>query len=123
MVTLSVRSHPDVLFANSNHHVELILRVENHGSGVAWVEADISVPDTISVSPHSHLRKGKVRIGIISKNEFLEKSIRIYSSSLTAPRMYKCSIVLYSFNRDGVIEKRIEKTINIRCEVKKQASF
>ena len=87
------------------------------------MEADISVPEHLSLSPHNSLSKGRVRIGIIGKNEFLEKAVRVYSTTLTHPRMYKCSIIVYSFSRDGVIEHRLEKSVNIRCEVKKEASI
>jgi hypothetical protein len=123
MVNLTVRCHPDVLFGRSNHHIELILRTENSHEHHVWAEADITVPEGLSVSPHGRLRKGKVRIGIIGKGEFLEKSVRVYSSSITLPKMYKCNIVLYSFNKDGIIENRIEKAVNIRCEVKKEAAI
>ncbi|MFH1786016.1 MAG: hypothetical protein ABH842_06320 [Candidatus Micrarchaeota archaeon] len=123
MVNLTIRCHPDVLFGYSNNHVELILRVENHEKHPVWVEAEISVPQHLSLSPHNGLRKGRVRIGIVSNKEFLEKAVRVYGSSLTHSQMYKCNVILYSFNQDGVIEKRLEKTASIRCELKKEASI
>jgi hypothetical protein len=123
LVKLSLRCHPDVLFGFSSHHVELILRVENHGEGVAWAEADVSVPERLSLSPNNSLRKGRLRVGIVGKEEYLEKAVRVYSNSFTNPQMYKCDITLFAFNRDGVIDSRQEKSINLRCELKKEASL
>lgn len=120
---LTLRTHPEVLFGYANNHVELILRVENKGKEPLWAEADVAVPEHISLQPGNSLRKGRVRMGIIGKKEFLEKSVRIYSSSYTNPQMYKCDVTLFSFNKDGVIESRMEKSINIRCEVKKEATL
>lgn len=97
--------------------------MENHKDHPVWVEADISVPEHISLSPHNPLRKGRVRVGIVGKNEFLEKAVRVYSTTFTNPKMYKCNAIVYSFNKDGVIENRLEKSVNIRCEVKKEASI
>ena len=123
MVKLTLRTHPDVLFGYANNHVELILRVENEGKHPLWTEADVAVPEHISLSPSNSLRKGRVRVGIVGKKEFLEKSVRIYSNSYTNPQMYNCDITLFSFNRDGIIESRLERSINLRCEVKKEATL
>jgi hypothetical protein len=123
LVKLSLRTHPDVLFGFSNNYVELILRVENPGEHSVWTEADVAVPDHISLAPNNTLRKGRIRVGIVGKNEFLEKAVRVYGNSYTQPQMYKCDITLYSFNRDGVIENRMEKSFNLRCEMKKEASL
>ncbi len=123
MVNLSIRHHPEVLFGFSNNYIELIMRVENPSEHPVWAEADVSVPERLSLSPNNALRKGRVRIGIVAKSEFLEKSVRIYSNSFTAPQMYKCGVTLYVFNKDGIIETRLDKPTNLRCELKKEASL
>jgi len=123
MVKLSLRAHPEVLFCFSNHHVELIIRVENHDLHPLWAEADISVPERLSLSPDNSLRKGRVRIGIVGQEEFLEKAVRIYGNGFTNPQMYKCDVTLYSFDKDGVIQSRMERSLNVRCEMKKEASI
>jgi len=123
MVKLSLRCHPDVLFGFRSHHVELILRVENPGAHPLWAEADIAVPERLSLSPDSQLRKGRLRIGIVGKKEFLEKAVRIYGNGLTSPQVYTCGVTLFAFNRDGVIESRMENAANVRCELKKDASL
>jgi hypothetical protein len=44
-----------------------------------WCEADISTPEKLSLNPDQDLKKGRVRIGIIEQNQYLEKSVRIYA--------------------------------------------
>ena len=123
LVNITLRTHPDVLFAFSINHIELITRVENHNEHPIWVEAEISVPEKLSLSPDSPLRKGRVRIGIIEKNQFLEKAVRVYANSFTNPQMYKVDSTVFLFNKDGVIDARLEKSLNIRCEMKKKATI
>jgi hypothetical protein len=123
MVNISIRNHPDVLFAYSANHLEVILRVENPASEPVWAEADLSVPENLSLSPDSRLRKGRVRVGIIGSNEFLEKAVRVYGGAYTNPQMYRCNATLYVFSKDGVINKRMEKSVDVRCEAKKEASL
>lgn len=120
MVNLELRTHPNVLFAYTQNHVEMILRVENKRE-ISWAEADIHVPEKMSLSPDNSLRKGRVRIGIIEKNQYLEKAVRIYANTYTNPQMYRCRSIVYLYNKDGVIDGRIEKAVDIRCEMKKSA--
>jgi len=121
VVEINIRVHPDVLFGYSANHIELILRVENRAKHNVWTEAEISVPEELSLSPNSELRKGRVRVGIIGPKEFLEKAVRIYANSYTVPQMYRCKTTFYVFDKDGIIESRMEKTKDIRCELKKDA--
>jgi hypothetical protein len=123
VVSFSIRPHPDVLFGFSNHYIELILRVENPGDHPVWTEADVSVPERLSLSPNNQLKKGRVRIGIVGKDEFLEKAVRVYGNSFTNPQMYRCNVTAFVFNKDGVIESRLEKSASLRCELKKEASL
>jgi hypothetical protein len=123
VVNLSLRCHPDVLFSYSSSHVELIMRVENIGDHPVWAEADVMAPEHVSLAPGGPLKKGRVRVGIVGKKEFLEKSVRVYSTTLASPQIYRCNIILYIFNKDGIIESRIEKPVDVRCEVKKEASL
>jgi hypothetical protein len=123
VVDLSLRCHPAVLFGCSSSHVELIMKVENSSDHPVWAEADVIVPENISLAPDAHLKKGRVRVGIVNHKEFLEKSVKVYSTSLTSPQIYRCNVVLYVFDKDGVIETRLEKPVDVRCEVKKEASL
>lgn len=123
MARFTLRSHPEVLFAFSANHIELIARVENPDDRPLWAEAEVSVPERLSLAPDHHLAKGRLRIGIIGKNEFLEKSVRVYANGYTNPQMYTCPVTLFTFNRDGVIDKRMEKSIDVRCEAKKEPSL
>ena len=123
MTKISLRSHPEVLFANSSNNIEMILRIENPQDHPIWVETDVSIPENLSLSPNTSLKKGRVRIGIIGKNEYLEKAIRIYGSQLTSAQQYQGTLVLYFFNKDGVIENRLEHPFEVKCEIKKEATF
>ncbi|MEM4165915.1 MAG: hypothetical protein QW153_04200 [Candidatus Bilamarchaeaceae archaeon] len=123
MVELSARVHPDVLFAYSQNFVNLIIRVENHDPSLFWCEIDIKVPESLSLSPTSDLQKGRVRVGILTKKEFIEKLVKIFANQYTPPQIYPIFITLYLFNKDGVIESRLEKKIEIRCEVKKEETL
>ncbi len=119
MITLELKTHPDVLFAYTNHNIDLILRVENKDE-ISWVEADVSIPNKISLSPTNSLDKGRVRVGIVNKDESMEKGVKLYASPYTNPQMYRCKIILYAYNKDGTIETRIEKAMDVRCEPKKK---
>ncbi len=123
VIKLSLRNHPDVLFCYSKNHIEVIIRVENPGKEPLWAEADISVPEKLSLAPGTELQKGRVRVGIVNGKEFLEKSVRVFGNAYTNPQMYRCDVTLYVFNHDGIIESRMEKSIDLRCEMKKEASL
>lgn len=123
VINLQLRNHPDVLFSYSRNYNEVILRVENSGNHPQWIEADISVPEKLSLGPNSELYKGRVRVGIVGNKEFLEKAVRVYANQYTNPQMYRCDVTIYIYNHDGVIESRMEKSIDLRCEKKKEASL
>ena len=89
MLKVSLRSHPDVIFAYSQNYVDIIMRIENHSATNLWCEADIKTPENISLSPTNDLRKGRVRVGILTKKEFIEKSVRVFVNQYTSPQMYK----------------------------------
>lgn len=119
MVNLSLKIHPPVLFCYSSNHVDLTIRAENKGKDAFWAEADIHVPEMLSLSPTSTVDKGRVRLGILEKSEFIEKSVKVYAGTYTQPQIYRVSITVYAYDKNGVISKRIEKSIDVRCEMKK----
>jgi hypothetical protein len=119
MVNFDVRVHPGVMFAYSQNFVELIINAANEGGESRWCEANIHVPEKLSLSPDNALRKARMRVGIIEKDARLEKNLRIYAGELTNPQMYRCKITLYTYDKNGVVDMRLEKGIDIRCEVKK----
>lgn len=123
MIKLGIRTHPDVLFAYIKNHVELIMRVENREKETVWVETEVKVPDKLSLGPNSELGRGRVRIGIIEKKEYIEKSVRVYADNYTVPQVYRGTVILYAFNKNGIIHDRIEKPFDIRVETKKEASY
>ena len=123
MVNLELRLHPDVIFAYSQNYVDLIIRVENPSDQDFWCEADVLAPEKLSLGPDNSLRKGRLRIGILSKNEFIEKACRIYANIYTNPQMYRCKAVVYFYTKNGVIDTRLEKSIDLRCEMKKSPTL
>jgi hypothetical protein len=123
LTNLDIRTHPEIVFAYSPNHTEMIIKVENTGKEACWAEADVHVPAKLSVSPDNELLKGRVRVGIIDSNETREKRMRIYANKYTNPQIYRCDVTLYVYHKDGSIEKRVEKPIDIRCELKKEATL
>jgi len=121
MVKASLRVHPPVLFCYMPNHVELIIRAENHSAKSYWVESEIFVPERLSLSPENHLEKGRVRVGILEKKEFVEKSVKVYANVYTNPQIYRCNVAIFFYDKNGVIAERLDKTIDIRCELKKKA--
>ncbi len=123
MVSFDVVTHPDVIFAYSPNYVESTIKVGNPVGESAWAEADVYVASKLSLSPDNLLRKGRVRVGVLEKNESREKAVRIYANPYTSPQVYRCKIVLYVYSKDGVIASRLEKAVDIRCELKKEATI
>lgn len=119
MSKLDLRTHPNVIFAYTPNHVDMIMRIENHAKHSCWAEAEVVVSERLSLSHDNSLRRGRIRIGIVDSDQYLEKSVKIYASTYTNPQMYRCKVTLYTYNKDGVIETRLEKPIDIRCENKK----
>jgi hypothetical protein len=119
MVNLSLKIHPQVLFCYNANHVDLTVRAENKAGETCWMEADVHVPEMLSVSPTSKIDKGRVRMGILGKKEFIEKSVKVYANMYTQPQIYRVNVIIYAYDKDGVISKRIEKSIDVRCELKK----
>lgn len=123
MVHFNLRVHPNVLFAYAPNSTDLILRLENTLSHPCWIEADIFLPDRLSLGPDSDVRKGRLRLGIVGKDEGREKTVRVYANNYTKPQMYRCRVVVFSYDRDGVISSRLERPVDIRCEMKKEATL
>ncbi len=114
----TVRLHPETLYARRHNDAAMIVRVENPG-GTRWVEADVHIPEKLSLASDTHLRKGRVRVGIMEKGEALEKSIRIYASEYTDAQLYNCKIIVFSYDKDGVIDERFDVPFTVKCEEQK----
>ena len=88
-----------------------------------WAEADVSVPEQLSLYPNGELHKGRVRVGILERGEYIEKAVRIYANKYTHPQTYKCKVTLFIYDKEGIIEKRVEKTVDVLCEGKGSATL
>ncbi len=111
-----IKLYPSSLEAERFNDVRLIIRVKNDKKGLRWFEADIEVPHKLSLTPDHSLRKGKIRIGILRKNEVIEKYIRIFGSKYTKPDIYKAKITVFAYDRNGVINERVDKEFEIECK-------
>ncbi|VVB98518.1 Uncharacterised protein [uncultured archaeon] len=116
----AVRVHPETLYARMQNEVALILRVENKGAS-RWAEAEVEVPEKLSLAPLAHLHKGRMRVGIVGRNQALEKSVKIYASAYTGAQPYECRLVVFTYDKDGVIDERIELPFQVKCEEQKPA--
>ena len=120
LLDFTARFHPDVLFSYVSNHTDLILRIENKSSDLVWGEVEVNVVEGISLSHDGKVHKGRLRMGIASKKEFIEKSVRVYASRTTPPQTYFCNLILFAFDKDGIIKNRIEKKVEIKVEAKKE---
>ncbi len=116
----TVKLHPETVYARMQNDVSLILRVENKGE-TRWVEADVHLPEKLSLAPDTHLRKGRMRVGIVETGEALEKTVKIYATAYTDAQLYCCKVTVFTYDRDGVIDNRIEVPFSLKCEEQKPA--
>ncbi|MBI5223049.1 hypothetical protein HY990_01370 [Candidatus Micrarchaeota archaeon] len=110
------RVHPPIITCNKETSTDLIIRIENHKEEKVWVETEIIAPQGLSLAPGSELQKGKMRVGIIESGEYMEKSARIYGNRYTMPKVYQIKTIVFAFDKDGIINQRIEGEIQLRCE-------
>lgn len=111
---LHVEVHPPEIQAKKRAEALLLVRIRNNKRGTRWYEGVIELPPSLSLSYDYTLRKARVRFGILRKNEFLEKAIRIYSSPHTKADVYPGSLVVFSYDKDGVVSERMEVTFTLK---------
>lgn len=117
---VKVKVYPETIYARIQNYVQIIIRLENNGD-VRWVEAELRVPEKLSLAPNTHLSEGRIRAGIVEKGEALEKSVRIYANAYTDAQIYPCKLTVFTYDKDAVIDERIELEFNLKCEEQKPA--
>ena len=120
-VDLELDIHPPILFAYSFNHVDLIVKVKNFTKQYLWCEVDFHLTDRISLNPSESVHKGRMRVGILKPKEYVKRAIKIYANSYTNPQLYPVKVILYAYDKDAAIVSRVEKMIDVRCEIKKKA--
>jgi len=100
------------LVGNRHSEARLILVVRNNKRGCRWYEADIELPHHLSLVPDYTLRKGKVRLGILRKNEYISKFVKLYSSQYTPPDTYPVKVTVYAYNKEGVVDERLDLVVS-----------
>lgn len=114
----SVKTHPKMIYARMHNEVSLVLRVENQGNA-RWVEAEVHVPEKLSLASDTGLHKGRMRVGIVENDESLEKTVKIYASAYTDAQEYPCTLTVFTYDKDGVIDERIDVQFTLKAEEQK----
>lgn len=116
MLNPSTHFSPIRMEAYARNEVEMELSVRNEGDSPRWVEADISVPEAVSLAPDRSLPKARVRVGIALMGEKISKKIKIYGGAGSYPDTYTIRLTFYGYDRDGTIAERAEFRSELRCE-------
>ena len=96
--------------------VEMEVSVKNEGAAPLWVEADLVIPEAISLAPDKLLSHGRLRIGIALPGERIAKKVRIFGGASSYPDTYVLRLTFFGFGKDGTIEQRCELRADLRCE-------
>ena len=86
----------------------LLIRVRNTQKGYKWFEALVKLPEGLSFSAHFNLRKGKIRLGILKRGEYVEKATKFFASERGNGEI---KIMVYAYDKDGVVAERKEITL------------
>jgi len=96
--------------------VEMEVSVKNEGASPLWVEADLVIPEAISLAPDKLLSRGRLRIGIALPGERISKKVRIFGGASSYPDTYVLRLTFFGFGQDGTIAERCELRADLRCE-------
>jgi len=116
MLNPSTHFSPIRMEAYMRNEVELELAVRNEGQEPRWVEADVLVPEAISLAPDRSLSKGRVRIGIALPGEKISKKLKVYGGASSYPDTYVIRLTFFGYGKDGTIDERCELKSELRCE-------
>ena len=86
--------------------VEMEVSVKNDGGVPLWVEADLMIPEAISLAPDKLLSHGRLRIGIALPGERISKKVRIFGGASSYPDTYVLRLTFFGFGKDGTIAER-----------------
>jgi len=96
--------------------IEMEVSVKNEGAAPLWVEADLVIPEAISLAPDKLLSHGRLRIGIALPGEKISKKVRIFGGASSYPDTYVLRLTFFGFGKDGTIAERCELRSDLRCE-------
>ncbi|MEM2974602.1 MAG: hypothetical protein QW112_03200 [Candidatus Micrarchaeia archaeon] len=115
MLKISSKFYPVRVIAFTRNETEMDITIENEGKEICWVEADIALPEGLSLASDRSLRNGRLRVGIIFPDESRTARCKIYAGSETYPSIYNISIVGYAYGKDGMISGKSEARADLRC--------
>lgn len=116
MLNPATHFSPIRMSAYVRNEIEMEISVKNEGASPRWVEADVSIPEAVSLAPDRQLSKGRMRIGIALPREKIFKKIKIYGGASSYPDTYVLRLTFYGYGHDGTIEERCELKSELRCE-------
>lgn len=116
MLNPSTHFSPIRMEAYVRNEVEMEVAVRNEGDTPRWVEADVVLPDAISLAPDRSLSKGRMRIGIALAGEKISKKLKVYGGAGSYPDTYTIRFTFYGYGADGTIAERYEFRAELRCE-------
>ncbi|MCX8197752.1 MAG: hypothetical protein N3F07_00955 [Candidatus Micrarchaeota archaeon] len=116
MLNPSTHFSPIRMEAYVRNEVEMEVSVKNEGNEPLWVEADVAVPEAISLAPDRLLSRGRMRIGIALPGERISKKVKIFGGASSYPDTYAIRITFFGYGKDGTIAQRCELRSDLRCE-------
>ena len=114
-VKVSTKVYPLRMVAYTHSSVDVTISITNLINEILWLECDIQMPETLSLSRNERVFNGRFRFGIINPKETIEKTIKIYGSVATYPDIYNIKLVVKVFNRYGERIGSADHRFNIRC--------
>jgi len=116
MLNPSTHFSPIRMEAYVRNEVEVEVIVRNEGPEPRWVEADIAIPEAISLAPDRLLPKGRLRIGIALPGEKISKKLKIFGGASSYPDTYAIRLTFFGYGQEGTISERCELKAELRCE-------
>ncbi|MCL4372333.1 hypothetical protein M1373_03380 [Candidatus Marsarchaeota archaeon] len=113
---LEASFEPESLKAFSKNEVTMEVSVENtEDSNLYWGECEISTKPPLSLAHDMQLDTGRMRIGILRPNSKIKKPVKLYTLPNNFPEEYPIKIIVYLYDVDGAIHKRLELNKSISC--------
>ncbi|MEM4633833.1 MAG: hypothetical protein QW275_01630 [Candidatus Anstonellaceae archaeon] len=116
MLNPSTHFSPIRMEAYVRNEVEMEVAVKNEGNEPLWIEADIFVPEAVSLAPDRQLSKGRIRVGIALPGEKISKKVKIFGGASSYPDNYPIRLTFFGYGKDGAISQRCELKSELRCE-------
>ncbi len=115
-VSIRTEFYPLRLIAYQRSSVDLIFKISNRSSSVLWIEADVILPNTLSLSEDKQIPRARIRLGLVGSQGELVRPVKIYGNVNTYPDTYKIVYKVRGFDRYGMFKGEWEGHCYLRCE-------